>query len=276
MRCVNQKELYLDVAGVSTLVSVPCGKCIPCLVNKRSDWCFRLEREHRVSKSAMFVTLTYDEKHLRTNGSLDKRDLQLFLKRLRRRDESSRIRYYAVGEYGSRFGRPHYHLLLFNSVESDVRMAWLDSRGVPIGAVHVGLVSSASIAYVTKYMIQKDDYPDGVEKPFATMSRRYGIGGHYLTDQMVAWHRLNDANYVVRVGNEKGRLPRFYRDKIWYSEYDRGRISAAALALTKANEEKENSYYMLEYGDRWAEYKCKALELVLNRVKQKVKFTQTF
>ena len=166
MQCTNQKDIYIDVCGVSTPVSVPCGKCVPCLVNKRSDWSFRLEQEHRVSKTAHFVTLTYDAKHLRTDGSLEKRDLQLYLKRLRKNESvnygNQRLRYYAVGEYGTHGGRPHYHILLFNATdENTIRKAWRDSKGKPIGIVHVGKVEAASIAYVTKYIIQKDTYPFG-------------------------------------------------------------------------------------------------------------------
>lgn len=274
MQCTNQKTIY--VPGVSTPMNVPCGKCIPCLISKRMDWSLRLSEEHRVSKSAHFVTLTYDQKHIRTDRSLCKRDLQLYLKRLRKKDESSRIRYYATGEYGSKSGRPHYHLLLFNSVETNIRTAWVDSGGKSIGTVHIGRVLPASIAYVTKYMIQKDSYPDGMEKPFATMSRAYGIGGHYLSDSMVEWHRADDRNYIIRPGNFKGRLPRFYRDKIWHHASDRERISACAMKITLRNLELEKQYYKNECGDRWEAVLNKARQLVISRVKQKIQFSQTF
>lgn len=148
-------------------VSVRCGKCLPCLMSKRNDWCFRLEQEFKWSKKgAMFLTLTYDQKHLPSDLSVSKRDLQLFMKRLRKRDKSNSLRYYAVGEYGSKFGRPHYHVLLFGACEGDVRLAWVDSKSQPIGAVHVGKVTSASVAYVTKYMVQSDSEVSGREKPF--------------------------------------------------------------------------------------------------------------
>lgn len=274
MTCTNQKTLYLPVRGVETPVSVPCGKCIPCLMNKRSEWSFRLQQEHRVSSSAHFVTLTYDEKHMRTSRSLNKRDLQLYLKRLRKKDEQSRIRYYAVGEYGSKFGRPHYHLLLFNSTEENIRGAWTDSNFKPIGLVHTGKVTEASIAYVTKYCIQKGEYPDGVEKPFATMSRRYGIGGHYLSDEQVQWHRDDDKNYTLCPGMVKGRLPRFYRDKIWYPGPDRERVSAAAMNLTLTKQKKEREYYQKKHGANWEKVMLHSRDVMLSRVKQKIKFSQ--
>lgn len=283
MICTSQKLIWphrsidwTDAGNVEEPILVPCGKCIPCLMNKRSDWGFRLEQEHKVSHSAHFVTLTYDEKHLRTNRSLCKRDLQLYLKRLRKKDEQTRIRYYAVGEYGSHSGRPHYHILLFNSCEEHIRSSWTDSKNKPIGIVHVGKVTGASVAYVTKYIIQKDQYPAGLEKPFATMSRAYGIGGRYLSDVMVEWHRCADRNYVVRPGNVKGRLPRFYREKIWWKPADKQRVSAAAMALTLGNQEKERNYYKNYCGERWEAVLNTARALVIARVRQKIQFSQTF
>lgn len=277
MQCTNQKLLYLPVRGVETPVNVPCGKCIPCLMSKRADWSYRLEQEHRVSSSAHFVTLTYDEKHLRTTRSLDKRDLQLYLKRLRKKDETTRIRYYGVGEYGSKSGRPHYHVLLFNAVdEQHIRSAWTDSRGESIGIVHVGRVTAASVAYVTKYMIQKDQYPEGVEKPFALMSRAYGIGGRYLSDDVVQWHRDGDRNYIQRPDSIRGRLPRFYRDKIFWRPDDKQRISAAAMKLTLDNQEKEINYYKKKHGPQWALVMQASRDAVVSRVRQKIQFSQTF
>lgn len=283
MVCVNPQLIYphrsidwLDAGNKEEPINVPCGKCIPCLQNKRMDWTFRLQQEHKVSKSAHFVTLTYDQKHYPSDGSLNKRHLQLYLKRLRKKDETIRIRYYAVGEYGSQSGRAHYHILLFNSEEHLIRSAWTDSKGKSIGIVHVGKVTPASVAYVTKYVIQKSSYPQGLQKPFATMSRAYGIGGRYLTDEMVAWHKAGDKNYIMRPDNIKGRLPRFYRDKIWYHPKDRERISSAAMALTLSNQKKELEYWKKKFPTSWESQMLLARNLALARVKQKIQFSQTF
>ena len=46
-------------------VYVPCGKCLNCLQNKRAVWTFRILQELEVAESARFVTLTYDEKHIK-------------------------------------------------------------------------------------------------------------------------------------------------------------------------------------------------------------------
>lgn len=277
MKCTDQRWISVDTGDSedsARLVQVPCGKCLSCLTNKRSDWSFRLEQEHKASKSAYFVTLTYDEKHKPSDGSLCKRHLQLYIKRLRKKDENSRLRYYAVGEYGTETNRPHYHILLFNSTEEHIRKAWIDSNGKPVGIVHIGKVTPASVAYCLKYVIQKGDFPDGLLKPFATMSRAYGIGGKYLTDAMVDWHRGGDYNFVLRPGNVKGRLPRFYREKIWYKPKDRLRISSAAIKLVQEQEEKEKQYWKNEFGNRWETAMLESRNAMLSRIKQKIAYTQ--
>ncbi|QXP07932.1 MAG: replication initiator protein [Arizlama microvirus] len=261
-------------------ITVPCGKCIPCLVNKRTDWIFRLQVEHRTTKSALFVTLTYDSKHLPSNGSLCKKHVQLYLKKLRKQDKKengeTKIRYFGVGEYGTQYGRPHYHLLLFNVSEKLARECWRDRLGNPIGLVHIGNVSAASVGYVTKYIVQTDrDNPKWktIERPFSLMSRAYGIGGKYLTDEMVNWHRNNDKNYAI-VNGQKTRLPRFYKNKIWHNPIDRERISKSAMKLTSENREKEFHYYLKKFGEQASQKMQEAKNHVIERVKQKIAFTQ--
>lgn len=212
MNCQSPRWLEVD----EEIQPVPCGKCLPCLVNKRIDWAFRLQQEYKACRgSAAFITLTYSAKFVPDDG-LNKRHVQLFLKRLRKRI-GKKVRYYLVGEYGSKTGRPHYHLLLFNYEESDekyIRIAWASKKGEPFGLVHIGKVTEASIMYCTKYCIQRSTCTTELSKPFALMSRAYGLGGHYLTDEMVSWHRKGKRNYTLIYG-VKGRLPRYYKDKIW-------------------------------------------------------------
>lgn len=281
MKCMSPKLIYPHRSiewcdsHDENPVSVPCGKCIPCLVAKRQEWSFRLEQEFKYSHGALFVTLTYDWKHLPVGGNLQKRDVQLFLKRLRKKDGTNAIRYYCVGEYGSVSGRPHYHILLFGGNESQVRASWVDSKKVAIGIIHCGAVTSASIAYCTKYVIQKNDGYGEKEKAFVLMSRRYGLGGRYLTDDMVSWHRENEANYSIRDG-VKVRLSRFYKSKIWYLENEREKISSASKLFTIQKNEKELSYYKKKHPLNWERIMSESRTAVISRVKQKIKFSQTF
>lgn len=260
-------------------ISVPCGKCLVCLSSKRSEWILRLEQEFKFSSGAMFVTLTFDRRHYPSNGSISKRDIQLYLKRLRKaifqKDGQVRIRYFAVGEYGGKTGRAHYHILLFNcDCESAVRSAWVDSKGQSIGMVHIGQVTQASIAYCTKYIVQPASEVDGILSPFRLMSRAYGIGGMYLSDAMVAWHRDGAKNYVMRDG-VKCRLPRFYKSKIWYSEKDREAVSKAALVESLQAGLRMEAALGKKYGSRGPAKYIEMRDAMLSRVRQKVAFSQS-
>lgn len=106
---------------------IKCGKCEGCRIDKSREWANRLllEKEYYSDDQCWFVTLTYDEEHVPRSmyGSLetgeatpvltlDKRDLQLFMKRLRK-NSKSQIRFFGCGEYGPQTMRPHYHVILF-------------------------------------------------------------------------------------------------------------------------------------------------------------------
>lgn len=259
-------------------VRVPCGKCLACLSNKRSEWAFRLEQEHKFSKSALFITLTYDQNHYPTNGSLCKKHVQDYLKRLRKENgkvSNCKVRYYGVGEYGTVYGRAHYHILLFNTSEEIARSVWRDSKGESIGLVHCGKVTAASVAYVLKYLVQpsSEAEKESMERPFALMSRGYGIGARYLSDEMVAWHREDDRNYCIREG-VKIRLPRFYKTKIWYSENDRERVSKASLLKSLEDSIQEIQFYKDRFGDQYEKRMTEFRDAVISRIKLKVAYTQ--
>lgn len=167
-----------------------------------------------------FVTLTYDDENIPIGSapSLHKRDLQLFLKKLRKKN-SSKLRFYAVGEYGSKTLRPHYHAVLFNVDPS----LWdcLDDIW-NFGLAHVGDITEASIHYVTKFHVNVDNSEvEGKEPEFVTMSRRPGIGNNYLK-RVKSYHNKTKNNYV-RNNGYKQRLPRYYRDKI-FSESEKRAI----------------------------------------------------
>lgn len=254
-------------------VTVPCGKCLVCLQKERAMWTFRLEQEFKYSHGALFITLTYDEKHLRSDCNLKKRDVQLFIKRLRKRAGRG-LRYFCVGEYGSKFGRPHYHLLLFNCGDVDlVRASWNDSKGCSIGMVHVGRVTSASIAYCTKYIIQKADAPVDRERPFRLMSRAYGIGARYLSDAVVSWHRKGLHNYAM-VYERKVALPRFFKTKIWYDMHEKHCLSEKSAVAAVKQRELQEGFYKSKFGENWQRVMDEERDFVLARVKSKVAYTQ--
>lgn len=150
---------------------VPCGKCNFCLQARRADWSMRLAQELKISKTSTFLTFTYEEENLTYNAEshlpeVSKRDVQLFTKRLRKENArlvSWPLRYYLVGEYGTKTQRPHYHAIMFNvhrSIIDRISNYWT------LGQCHEGEVSPASIHYVTKYHVNPAGNYPGRSPPF--------------------------------------------------------------------------------------------------------------
>jgi len=201
-------------------IVVPCGRCGFCAATRRSDWSIRLMYERRLHVDSKFVTLTYADCHLKWYAGqpqLHREHVQLFLKRVRK--AGYQLRYYGVGEYGSKTFRPHYHLLLFGDVpENVIRDKWT------YGHVHIGNVTEQSVMYCLSYMINKNDWRHSKNRvrTFNMMSK--GIGKNYLTiPGMVAWHRSGRKNFVD-VNGAKRHLPRYYKLKI-FSKVDQVRIA---------------------------------------------------
>lgn len=201
-------------------IPVPCGKCPDCVARRVSAWSFRLMQQDRVSNSSHFITLTYDTTHVPLTRagymSLNKRDVQLFLKRLRKAqcgNAPSPIKYFLVGEYGEKYNRPHYHALLFNVELRFIQPAWA------LGSVYYGTVTGASVGYTLKYMSKRGKIPmhrnDDRLPEFALMSKR--LGANYLTESMINWYMadLENRMYCTLKDGRKITMPRYYKDKLF-------------------------------------------------------------
>ena len=205
-----------------------------------------MREEVKVCQSAHFVTLTYDNEHVPENYNLEKTDLQKFFKRLRKRIPH-KIKYYAVGEYGSETQRPHYHIILFNLSLYGEKAIQVVNDTWGLGGIHIGEVNDKSINYVTKYVIQKQSEEYEVP-PFAVMSKRPAIGFDYI-EKRKKWHK-NGSKFYYQQNAEKKRLPRYYREKI-FSKME-SQIHAVSVE-TKVSEsiEKMMDEYEKSYGNRW-------------------------
>mgnify|MGYP000861102487 CR=1 FL=1 len=190
--------------------------------------------ENRKSLSSYFITLTYDDLLRNTYGNVDKKDCQDFLKRLRYYLDI-KFKYYLVSEYGSKTFRPHYHALLFfrDSIDKDtvtdaIQKAW------KYGFIQIGKAESASIHYVTKYIIRKSIDINGLLPTFTLMSKRPAIGIDYINSKK-GYHNINNP-YVTFEGGFKGVMPRYYKDKI-YSDTEK-RLIAEANIYRKSDQDK--------------------------------------
>lgn len=197
----------------------------------------RCMHEAQLHEHNCFITLTYDDTHLPSNGSLHYKDFQLFIKRLRKSLGNVRIRYYMAGEYGENFGRPHFHACIFGYDFHDKKLWKRSPSGSmlyrsadletlwPFGYSSIGDVNFESAAYVARYIMKKitghnskDHYKQidqttgeiTKRKPeFNKMSLKPGIGydwyKKYKTD-------VYPHDYVIIKG-QKVRPPKFYDKK---------------------------------------------------------------
>lgn len=111
MTCTHPKRIY-KYAPTEDGLLVPCGKCTQCRIRKASEWAIRCEHEIEDWQHTSFVRLSYDDEHLPQDRGVHKRELQLFIKRLRKR-LATPIKHLSCGEYGEQTERPHYHCLIF-------------------------------------------------------------------------------------------------------------------------------------------------------------------
>lgn len=213
-------------------VTVPCGQCIGCRLERSRQWAIRCLHEASLNEDNCFITLTYNNEHLPKDLSLDIRHFQLFMKRLRKKYTGKKIRFFHCGEYGETLGRPHYHALLFGH-DFDDKKLWSMRQGVPLyrsatletlwpfGYSSVGEVTFESAAYVARYVMKKvngdlaaDHYTlvneDGeywdVQPEYCTMSRRPGLASDWLK----RFNRDVYPNDEVIIRGVRCRPPRFY------------------------------------------------------------------
>lgn len=161
-------------------IMVGCGQCIGCRLKRSRDWALRCLHENSLHDQSTFITLTYDDDHLPSDKSLNKRDWQLFMKRLRKSLPNKTIRFYMAGEYGTNqditsldtIGRPHYHAILFGHDFMDKEVHSENHNGDliytsknleniwPWGFNTIGDVTFESAAYVARYCTKKITGPE--------------------------------------------------------------------------------------------------------------------
>lgn len=154
--------------------------------------------ELQLHDTGCFLNLTYDETHLPEGQTLVRRDIQLFLKRLRKARGAFRFMY--CGEYGDANLRPHYHAIIFGlDFRHDQRPLRRSHSGEmlysspsltstwSLGEASIGSVTFESCAYVARYIVKKVTGPDAVAHygdrlpEFFQPSLKPGLGHGWIT-----------------------------------------------------------------------------------------------
>lgn len=220
---------------------LPCRSCLACRANYAKDWAVRLEweRAETPEDEAWFITLTYQDEPKRyriqqmtgeveCNTSLEKKDLQLFIRRAKKRWPT--LRYFACGEYGARTGRAHYHGAFFNMNIPDLRHYSYNKNYQPLwtsetinqlwgkGYCIIGKLEYGSAQYIAKYIAKADkdirqkdwELWTGKQRPFLLMSKRPGIGEAYIKK----YHETLAKDRNTLIAGYRRKLPKYAIEKL--------------------------------------------------------------
>ena len=103
-QCLNGDVVFTDNLARNDVIrrlSLPCGRCVGCRLERSRQWAVRCMHEASMHMFNSFVTLTYDDDHLPEYNSLNYKHFQDFMKRLRKSHNG--VRFYMCGEYGEDF-----------------------------------------------------------------------------------------------------------------------------------------------------------------------------
>ncbi len=235
-----------NIAGAE--MEVACGQCLGCRLDYAKMWAIRMVHEAEMHDDNCFITLTYDDEHLPKDGSLNKKHFQDFMKRLRHKFPSRRIKYYHCGEYGDQLARPHYHACMFG-LDFDDKELLGEQNGHALytsevlaktwgrGFVTIGELTMESAAYCARYVAKRvtgekahdhylrcDEYGVAywLEPEYATMSRGRkkgeGLGGSWY-DKFKTDVFPSDEVPVPGAGVYK-KVPRYYESILANNEGD--------------------------------------------------------
>lgn len=229
-----------------------CGQCLKCRVDKSRLWSHRIMLETRAHADSTFITLTYRDEEIEdisekwsgdrpVIGNLVPVHAKKFIKNLVR-NVGTPLRYFLVGEYGDRTGRPHYHLALFgfpNCIYGKTRLQNAPCCGPckkvadtwKRGNVFLGELNNKSAQYISGYVVKKWTKEDqwtkqklkGRRPEFSRMSLKPGIGAPVISNLINFTERIPgkvqilkqclDAPVVLRNSGSTLPLGRYLRRK---------------------------------------------------------------
>lgn len=250
-------------------LSLPCGKCEGCLLERSRQWATRCTHEAQMHEYNCMVNLTYADENLPENNSLKHRDFQLFMKRLRKKiDHTQRpnglqipsesllvdgkLAFYMCGEYGDKTERPHYHAALFGVDFKDKEYHSKTAQGHKLytsktldklwqqGHALIGTVTYESAAYIARYVMKKMGKQQAIEKnkiqEYNKMSRNPGLGKTWI-DKYTA--DVYPQGTIIINGGIKVKPPKYYDNRYKNTEenqYEEMKIEREIQAKKQAND----------------------------------------
>lgn len=238
---------------------IPCGDCMECRLSKAAEWKDRGMVELEDWEKSCMITLTYNDEHIPKTIYIDEntgevvetttlnvKEHQDFIKRLRKSISGVKIKLLMCGEYGSaetytdaqgkeRVGteRPHYHYIIYGHDFDDKKFykwsynEWSKQKN-PLyksqaldklwnkGHADINEVTPESIGYVCGYVTKKlkgkqaeEEYTKKNRKaPFLITSK--GIGENYFKKNKEKFYEKKKLYKKTKKGLQTIKLSRYY------------------------------------------------------------------
>jgi len=199
---------------------LPCGKCIECRLEYSRQWAIRCVHESQMHENNCFITLTYDDAHLKS-PKLNYEDFQVFMKKLRKL-QNEPIGFFVTGEYGEKNKRPHWHALIFNWSPNDGVYSHTNHNGDRLqvsdtlnklwgnGKTDFGSVTFQSAGYCARYAAKKLVHGNDTEHefhPISKKSNKNAIGKKWLEK---FWPDVFNHGQIVLPDGSTCPIPRYY------------------------------------------------------------------
>ena len=160
-------------------VEVSCRKCWQCRKRRVDDLVGRCIAESKFAKRTYAATLTYGGEAGVNAATLVYKDVQDFLKRLRKKYS---VRYIVAGEYGTKKNRAHWHIILFFNkqypkLENNKRVNWEYWNK---GFSYFQEPDWKGFQYVLKYVLKDQD--ERVKVGHLAMSKKPPLGEEYFKE----------------------------------------------------------------------------------------------
>lgn len=172
-------------------LSIACRKCWQCIEAKQNDWAGRCIAESKTATATYTIGLTYGENtvgekmHERA-AVLTYSDVQNYFKLMR--FNGFKFKYLAVGEYGSKKGRAHWHLIVFFEGEVPEHKPSTATRKIRFHEKHwphgfsqwrkVSDGEAGAVRYACKYVYK--DLGDDAAQARLAVSKKPPLGTTYF------------------------------------------------------------------------------------------------
>jgi hypothetical protein len=212
-RSVTRLETRMDKEKRLAATPFPCGQCLNCRINQARVWQHRIMLETMMHGDSMWVTLTYNDEHLPDPPCVDKKEIQKWLKRLRKL--TPQFRYFIVGEYGEKTWRPHYHCCLFGLAPIYAQVVFdtwgkCDREGIQIGQINEK-TARYTAGYTTQKLTKRQEFKaNGLLPEFMLSSRKNGgIGYPAIVEIARSWRnsKWNDKRIIREIRSGKINVP---------------------------------------------------------------------